>query len=53
MAATVKSPSGGNADRLDTNRTACFRLQNVIGVRGEISRTFMAIPSEENDAFPS
>src|SRR5262245_39918889 len=42
IAATVIKPSGGKAARLDTNRTACFALQNVVGVRGEMSKTFMA-----------
>src|SRR5688572_9736906 len=42
MAATVKSPSGGNAACRDMNRTACFRLQNVSGVCGETRRIFIA-----------
>src|SRR5438046_2091047 len=45
MAATVSSPSGGNAACLATNRTACFRLQNVSGVWGETSRMFMTVSS--------
>src|SRR5262245_4220632 len=44
IAATVSSPSGGNAACRATNRTACFRLQNVNGVCGETRRTFMTVP---------
>ena len=50
MAATVSRPSGGNAACRDTNRTACLRLQNVIGVCGEMSRMFIAaMPPQASD----
>ena len=41
IAATVNMPSGGNAARLDTKRNAYLKLQNVFGVLGETSKTFM------------
>jgi hypothetical protein len=41
MAATVRSPNGGNEDFLETKLTACLKLQNVSGVRGESSKMFI------------
>ena len=41
MAATVRRPSGGKVDFLETNLSTCLKLQNVSGDCGLTSRTFM------------